>query len=99
MATLFRISRKSHLSSYDKGENEMRPMAVHRSPGIYFTVEENPVNFNWEKSDEDYATSHRLKWDPSLSNDVGRIAENIKAGEGKNKETMGTGYERIYLFL
>ena len=26
----------------DKGDNEMIPGAVHRSPGIYHTAEENP---------------------------------------------------------
>ena len=27
----------------DKGDNEMILRAVHRSPGIYFTAEENPI--------------------------------------------------------
>jgi hypothetical protein len=33
--------QQSHLSANDKGDNEMIPGAVNRSPGIYFTVEEN----------------------------------------------------------
>jgi hypothetical protein len=28
----------------DKGDNEMMPGAVHRSPGIYLTAKENPGN-------------------------------------------------------
>ena len=28
----------------DKGDNEMMPGAVHRSPGIYLKAEENPRN-------------------------------------------------------
>ena len=37
-----RVSLQSRLSGNDKGENEMIPGAVHRSPGIYFSSEENP---------------------------------------------------------
>ena len=36
------MSRQSHLSDNDQGDNEIIPGAVHRSPGIYLTVEENP---------------------------------------------------------
>ena len=34
--------RHSHLSANDMGDNKMMPGAVHRSPGIYLTSEENP---------------------------------------------------------
>ena len=37
-----RASRQSHLSNNDKGDNGMIPGAVHRSPGICLTAEENP---------------------------------------------------------
>ena len=30
----------------DKGDNEMIPGAVHRSPGTYLTAEENPENLS-----------------------------------------------------
>jgi hypothetical protein len=36
-----RVSRQSRLSANDKGDNEMTPMAVHRSPHILLTTEEN----------------------------------------------------------
>ena len=39
---LHRVSRQSGLLANDKGDNEMIPRAVHRSPGIYLTVKENP---------------------------------------------------------
>ena len=38
---LSRVSRQSSLLPNDKGDNEMIPGAVHRSPGIYHTAEEN----------------------------------------------------------
>ena len=33
---------QSRLSANNKGHNEMIPEAVHRSPGVYLTAEENP---------------------------------------------------------
>ena len=39
---LSRVSRQSRLSVNDKGNNEMIPKSVHRSPDIYLMVEENP---------------------------------------------------------
>ena len=38
---LSRVSRQSHISANDKGDNEMIPEAMHKSPGIYLTPEEN----------------------------------------------------------
>ena len=35
------MSRQSRLSANDKGDNEVKPGAVHRSPGIYLTAEES----------------------------------------------------------
>ena len=34
-------ANSSYLSTNDKGDNEIKLGAVHRSPGIYLTVEEN----------------------------------------------------------
>ena len=34
--------RQSRLSANDKGDNEVKPGAGHKSPGIYLTAEENP---------------------------------------------------------
>ena len=39
-----RVSYQSRLSADERGNNEMIPGAVHRSPGICLTVEENPGN-------------------------------------------------------
>jgi hypothetical protein len=38
---LTRVSLQSHLSYY-KGDKEVKPGAVHRSPKSYLTSEENP---------------------------------------------------------
>ena len=37
-----RVSRQSSLSAKDNCGNEMKPGAIHRSPGIYLTADENP---------------------------------------------------------
>ena len=39
---LLQVSRESRLSANDKGDNEMKLVAVDRYPGIYLTDEENP---------------------------------------------------------
>ena len=39
-----RVLRQSRLSTNAKGDNEMIPDDVHRSPGIYLTAEENSVS-------------------------------------------------------
>ena len=36
------MSRQSRVSTNDKGDNKMIPEAVHSSPVIYITSEENP---------------------------------------------------------
>ena len=72
------LPRVSHQSVNDKGDNEMIPGAVHRSPGIYLTVR--------KPSDKGCATSYRLKWDPSPSNEIGRIAQH--GGRAGMKEGM-----------
>ena len=36
---------QSYLSANDKGDNEMKWGAVHKSPDIYFTAEENPAKY------------------------------------------------------
>ena len=44
-----------------KGDNKMIVGAVHRSPGICLTAEENPGNLSKETVDEGCASRHRLK--------------------------------------
>jgi hypothetical protein len=41
-----RVPRQSHMSAKYNGDNEIIPVVVHRSPGIYITAEENSVNLN-----------------------------------------------------
>ena len=50
-----RVSHQSSLMANDKGDNEVKPEAVHRSPGIYLAAEENQTDGSCE-------SSHRLKW-------------------------------------
>jgi hypothetical protein len=64
----------------DNGENEMIVGAVHRSPGICLTAEENlSQEIVWWR---DCATIHRLKWDPFHPNEFVRIAHHVRMGEG-----------------
>ena len=56
------------------------PGAVHRSPGIYLTAEETLKNVSQEAVRKGCVTSHRLKWGPSSTNEVGRIAQHVKKG-------------------
>ena len=44
---------------------------IHRSPGIYFTAEENTRKL--QTVVEGCVTSHRLIWDPLPPNEVGRV--------------------------
>ena len=61
--------------------------AVYRSPGICLKAEENPGNpqlgDRQMKRMCDLATSHRLKWGLSPPNEVGRIAQHVRNGEGR----------------
>ena len=76
-APLPRVSRNSHLSANGKRDNEVG--IVPRSSGIYLAVEEN---LSYETVNEDYATSHRLKWGTRPPNEVGRIAQHDRKREG-----------------
>ena len=40
------VSRQSRMPSNDKGNNEVKPGAVHRFPGIYLKAEENSGNLS-----------------------------------------------------
>ena len=82
------LVRVSRLSTNDKGDNKILLGTVHRSPGIYFTVEEN---LSWETVDEGCVTSHRFKCNPSAPNEVVRIAQNVRKGVGRKngKDEVG----------
>ena len=38
------------------------------------------------------STSHRLKWGPFPPNEVGRIAQHVRKGEGKKEGKDGVGH-------
>ena len=68
----------------DKGGNEMILGAVHRSPGICLTAKENPRKPQLgDRLMKGCATSHRLKWGPFPPNEVGRIEQHVRKGEGR----------------
>ena len=67
------LPRVSHLSGNDKGDNELKLVVVHRSPGICFTAR--------RPSDDGSAMSHHLKCGPLCINDIGKIPHHIREGE------------------
>ena len=46
--------------------------------------------------DKGCATSHRLNWDPFPPNEVGRIAQHIRMGEGRNGRKGRDKIESVY---
>ena len=66
----------------DKGDNKTVLGAVHRSPGSCLTAEENPrkpqLGDRLMKG-----LCHRLKWGHFSPNEVGRIAQHVRKGEGR----------------
>ena len=80
-----RVSPHSRLSTDDKGDSEMIPGAVHRSPGIYLTAEENPgqpqLGDRLMKNVRQVITS----------NELGRIAQHDREGERRKEGNRGRG--------
>ena len=70
----------------DKGDNEMILGAVHKSPAICLTAEENPRK---PQLGDSLMNSHRLKCGPYSPNEVGRIGQHIRRGEGRKEEKDG----------
>ena len=79
-----RVPRQSRLLANDKGDNEIIPGAVHRSPGIYLAAEKTPGKPQ-ERVNEDSATSHQLKWDSLSPNDAPSIPRHVRKGGGKER--------------
>ena len=81
----------------DKGDNEMILGAVHRSPGICLTAEENLDTLRLRKtsarrqSDEVCATSHRLKWGPKIK--MKSVRSQSTSGNGEKKGMGGDSDE------
>ena len=59
----------------------MIPEGVHRSLGIYLTVEEIPGTSQLGVP----VISHRLKWSPLPPDEVARIAQHVRKREGRNE--------------
>ena len=69
----------------DKDDNEMVQGAVHRSPGICLTAEENPrIPQLGDRMMKELWTSHLHKWGPFPPSEVGRIAQHVRKWEGRN---------------
>jgi hypothetical protein len=95
-----RVSYQSRPSANDMGDNEVILGAVHRSPGIYLTAEENPGNQLGDRLVKCCATNHRLKWGSLPPNEVGRIAQHVR--EEKEGKKGRTGFDpscTVKLFL
>ena len=60
-------------------------VAVHRSPGICLKTEETPGK---PQLGVCLMTSYCLKWGPSPPNEVGRIAQLVRKGEGWKKDAL-----------
>ena len=76
-----RVSRQTHLTANDKGDNEMIPAAVHRTPDIYLTTEENsgnlkPWDCRWKLCDQSSS-----QWGPLSPNKVVSISQHNRKGE------------------
>jgi hypothetical protein len=67
---LLRVSFQSLLSANDKGDNNVKPGAVHRSPDISLRLSEPCKASAKRSSDEGSATSHPLKWSSLPPNDI-----------------------------
>ena len=87
------LPREALLSS-DKGDNEAKVVAVHRSPGIYLKAEENPRNTTVRRRSEDCATSHRLKWGPLPTYEIDRIVRDVM----EKRERKATRFESLICF-
>ena len=80
--SLFVMSLLWYFSFHDKGDNEMILESVHRSPGICLKAEENPRK---PQLGDRLMLCDKLspKWGPLPPNQVGRIAQHVRKGEGK----------------
>ena len=69
----------------DKDDNAIILGAVHRFPGICLTAEENPRKRQLgDRLTKGCVTSHCLKWGAFPQNEVGRIAQHVRKGEGRD---------------
>ena len=82
----------------DNVDNKMILEAVHRSPCICLTAEENPRKYQlgdcWWRG---CVTSHLLKWGPIPPNEVGRVAQHIRKGEGRKEAKDLVGMRKLLM--
>ena len=86
------MQRVSRQSANDKGDNEVKSGAVHRSPGICLTAEENPEKTSARRrSDELCKTIYRLNWSPLPPNrSIGSHITSEREKRKKKKKRTGT---------
>ena len=72
---------------------EMIPGAVHGSPGICLTTEENPGKSQLGDVDEGCATSHHLKWGPYFQ--MTSIGSHSTSGAEKEGKKERTGWDAV----
>ena len=73
------VASVTSVANIDKGDNEMILGTVYRSPGICLTAEENPRKPQLGDSLMKGAVRPVI-----ASNGVGRIAQHVRKGEGRN---------------
>ena len=73
--------RQSRLSVNDKGDNEMIPAAVHRSPGIYLTAEEIPGKPQLRDLLMELCDQSSPQMGTFPPNEVCRIVQRVRKGE------------------
>ena len=76
-------SHQSLLSANNKGDNEVKLRAMHRSLSIYIMAEKTSAR---RSSDKDCATNQHLKWGPLPSNEVSRTTKHVREGEGRKEK-------------
>ena len=72
---LSRVPSQAHLSANYKGNNEVKPGAILRSPDIHVTARENPGK---PQLGNTCSTNHRLKWNQLSPSDVGGIMQHVR---------------------
>ena len=83
------MSRQSRLSTNDKGDNEMKTGAVHRSAGIYFMTEQN-------SRQPQLRDSLMKAVQPVIASINGRITQHIREAEGRKKGKDRVGHDQYF---
>ena len=84
-----RESCQSRLLANDKGDNEMILGTVYDFLAFTLRLRKPWKTSARRSSDEGFATSDHHKWDRLTPDDVGRIVQHVKKGEGRKNEMDG----------